>query len=85
MGESGDKKALFYKRLKIAGFLSFIPVILAAGPLGGYFIGSFLEKKFGLGYYASLGLTAIGFLASAWEAVRIVRMALKTDEKSPNG
>lgn len=85
MTEPGDKKALFYKWLKIGGLLSFIPVVLAAGPLGGYFIGSFLEKRFGLGYYASLGLTAIGFMASAWEAVRIVRLALKTDEKSPNG
>ncbi|MDD5085692.1 MAG: AtpZ/AtpI family protein [Candidatus Omnitrophica bacterium] len=85
MTEPGDKKTLFYKWLKIGGLLSFIPVVLAAGPLGGYFIGSFLEKRFGLGYYVSLGLTAIGFLASAWEAVRIVRLALKTDEKSPNG
>ena len=38
----------FYKGVKVVGFVSFIPFILAAGPLTGYFIGTFLQKKFNL-------------------------------------
>ena len=73
-------KAEVYKWVKIGGILSFIPFVLVAGPLGGYFLGDYLEKKFGLGSYVSLICITIGFLVSVRETIRIVKMALRTEE-----
>ena len=69
-----------YKWIKIGGLLSFIPVIMAAGPLGGYFCADYLEKRFGLPGFTSGIFIIIGFIASARETVRIIKLALKTEE-----
>ena len=68
-----------YKWIKIGGLLSFIPVIMAAGPLGGYFCGDYLQKRFGLPNFTSAICITIGFIASARETVKIIRLALKTE------
>ena len=68
-----------YKWIKIGGLLSFIPVIMAAGPVGGYFCGDYLQKRFGLPNSTSVVCITIGFIASARETVRIIRLALKTE------
>ena len=70
-----------YKWIKIGGLLSFIPVIMAAGPLGGYFCADYLEKRFNLPSYTSLIFITIGFIASARETIRIIRLALKTEKE----
>lgn len=71
----------FYKRLKIAGMISFIPVVLAAGPLAGYFAGSYLEKKFGLGPFVSFFAIGLGSVASAIEVVKIIRRVVRIDAR----
>ena len=79
------QKEDLYKRIKIAGMISFIPMVLAAGPLGGYIIGTYIKNKFNLSsvvLYISIG---IGFIASITEAVRIIRLVLKVDTKAKNG
>ena len=70
-----------YKRVKIAGMISFIPVMLAAGPLGGYFIGDFLENKFNLPSYMTYIFIALGAIAGIRETVRIIRLVLNIDKK----
>ena len=70
-----------YRWLKIGGLLSFIPFVLAAGPLAGYFFGGYLEKKFSLPNFVSVIFITIGFFASAKETIKIIRLALKTEEK----
>lgn len=70
-----------YKWIKIGGLLSFIPFVLVAGPLGGYFIGNYLEKRFGLPAYVSLILIALGFIGSAMEIVKIIKAALRSEGK----
>jgi hypothetical protein len=75
------KKQEFYKRIKIAGMISFIPVILAAGPLAGFFLGSYLEKQFGFGSYISLISIAMGIVASVTEVIRIIRSVSRIEEK----
>ena len=78
----GDKhKADLYRWIKIGGLLSFLPFVLVAGPMAGYFLGNYLEKKFGLPVYVSIVLVTIGFIASLKESIRIIRMALKTQEE----
>ena len=70
-----------YKWIKIGGLLSFIPVIMAAGPVGGYFCGDYLQKRFGLPNYTSPIVITIGFIARARETIRIIKMALKTEKE----
>ena len=70
-----------YKWIKIGGLLSFIPVVMAAGPLGGYFCADYLEKRFGLPGFTSAIFITVGFIASARETIRIIRFALKTEKE----
>lgn len=75
------KKTDFYKLIKIWGFVSFIPVILAVSPLAGYFFGEYLEKKFGGQPYISIALFAFGFIAGAKEVIRILGIINALDKK----
>lgn len=76
------KKAEFYRLAKVWGLISFIPFILAAGPLAGYFLGDYLEKKIGFAPYLTLLCMALGFASSAMEIAKILKIIHKTDEKS---
>jgi F0F1-type ATP synthase assembly protein I len=73
-------KGKLYKRIKIAGLISFIPIILAVSPLGGYFLGEYLQNKFGLGLHAILIFTSLGFLAAIFEIVRIIRLVIRIEK-----
>jgi hypothetical protein len=75
------KKDQLYQGVKIAGMISFIPFALAAGPLGGYFLGSYLEKRFALGHYVSLITISIGLLTGIIETVRIIKSVYKIENK----
>ena len=70
-----------YKWIKIGGLLSFIPIIMAAGPLAGYLVSDYLEKRFGLPGFTSIICITIGFIASISETVKIIRLALKTEDE----
>lgn len=74
-----NKKKIVYKWIRIAGLLSFIPFVLAAGPLGGYFLGSYLEKRFALPYYITLIFIAMGLIGSTFETVKIIRIVLRAE------
>jgi hypothetical protein len=69
-----------YKWIKIGGLLSFIPVLMAAGPMAGYFLGDILRKKFGLPYFTTAICVAIGFITSVYETIKIIKIALKEEE-----
>lgn len=73
------KKTDLYKWIKIAGILSFIPFVLAAGPIAGFFAADFLEKRFGLPQYTTIILVTIGFVGSVRETVRIIKIALRAE------
>ena len=60
--------------------MSFIPVVMAAGPLAGYFLADYLEKKLGLPDFISTICIVTGFAASARETVKIIKLALKAEE-----
>lgn len=76
------KKAEFYRLAKVWGLISFIPAVLAAGPLAGYFLGDYLERKIGFAPYLSLLCLALGFVTSVREIIKILKLIHKTDEKS---
>ncbi|HOX09579.1 MAG TPA: AtpZ/AtpI family protein [Candidatus Omnitrophota bacterium] len=79
MREESNKKAEFYKLTKVWGLLSFVPVVLAAGPLAGYFLGEFLEKKIGFAPYLSLVFMGLGFYTSVREIIKILKIIHKDD------
>ena len=71
----------FYKRIKIAGMISYIPVMLAAPALAGFFLGDYLQKKFNLPFYISIFCIGLGLIIGIRESIRIIRLALKMESK----
>lgn len=75
------RKADFYKSVKTIGLVTFIPFTLAAGPLSGYFLGDFIQKKFNLPFGIVLFSIAVGFISGAMEVVRILKVIARMDKK----
>ncbi|MDD5422876.1 MAG: AtpZ/AtpI family protein [Candidatus Omnitrophota bacterium] len=81
MAIDGKRRSGVYRWIKIGGLLSFLPFVMAAGPLGGYFLGDYLEKRFGSPSYVSLIFITLGFIGSVAETVKIVKAALQAEKK----
>ena len=75
------QKEDLYKGVKTVGFVSFIPFMLAAGPLSGYFVGDFLQKKFNLSVYVVWVSIVFGFAVGVMEMVKILRVLTKMNKK----
>ncbi|MDD5116182.1 MAG: hypothetical protein PHW98_03865 [Candidatus Omnitrophica bacterium] len=75
------QKEDLYKGVKTAGLVSFIPFMLAAGPLSGYFVGTFLQEKFNLSYLTVLFGVFFGFLSAVFEIIRILKVIGRTNKK----
>ena len=75
------QKEDFYKGVKTVGFVSFIPFMLAAGPLTGYFIGTFLQKKFNLSSWVVLLALVFGFLVAITEIIKILKAVARVNKK----
>ncbi|MDD5128409.1 MAG: AtpZ/AtpI family protein [Candidatus Omnitrophica bacterium] len=75
------QKEDLYKGIKTVGFVSFIPFMLAAGPLSGYFVGDFLQKKFNLSRWIVLFGIVFGFLAAIIEIVKILKAIGRVSKK----
>jgi hypothetical protein len=75
------QKEDFYKGVKTVGFITFIPFMLAAGPLSGYFVGDFLQKRFNLSHYVVLTSIAFGFILGVMEMVRILKIVTRMNKK----
>jgi hypothetical protein len=70
-----------YKLIKIAGVASFIPLLLASGPVAGYLAGEYFVKKFNAGIWVYFICIGAGFLASLIEIVRLIKFVLQVDKK----
>jgi len=70
-----------YKQYKQIGLLTTIPFLLAAGPILGYLIGSFLDKKFGTEPYLMILFITFGFIASGKQVYNIIVRAIKENNK----
>lgn len=82
MSQGNKRKSDLYKWIKIGGLLSFLPFVLVAGPIGGFLLGSYLEHRFGLPAYVSIALITVGFIASLKETIKIIKIALQTQDKA---
>ncbi len=76
-----EKKGL-YKRIKIAGMLSSIPLILVGTIFAGYLLGNYLEQKFPQATFATLICIVAAILLSIAESVRIIRLVVKIEKKN---
>ena len=75
------EKEDIYKGIRTVGFVTFIPFMLAAGPLSGYFLGSFLQKKFHLSSYVVLTSVVFGFVIGVMETVKILKAISRMNKK----
>ena len=71
----------FYKRIKIAGMISYIPIMLAVSPLAGFFLRDYLQKKFHLPFYFLIICIAMGIVVGIKESIRIIRLTREIDKK----
>lgn len=72
-----EKKDEYYSYLRQAGIYTVIPIILALGPIIGYFIGNFLDRKLHTEPYLMILFLIFGFIASGKEVYRLVKKAMK--------
>jgi F0F1-type ATP synthase assembly protein I len=67
-------------RERLAGFkqvslLTAIPIILAVGPLIGWWAGSYLDRRFGSEPYLMVLFIVLGFVASGRETWKLIKLA----------
>lgn len=70
-----------YRSVKIIGFILYIPLILAAGPLMGLEAGRFFIEKWGWPGMTPLVLAGLGFLAGVIESFKLARRALEIESQ----
>jgi len=75
------QKEDLYKGIKTVGFVTFIPLMLAAGPLSGYFAGDFIQKKFNLSPHVVLFSVAIGFVVGVMETIKILKTVARMNKR----
>jgi len=64
-----------YLAIRRAGLLTTIPVLLAASPIIGFFIGRFLDNKLGTDPAMSIVFLILGFAAGAVQVAKVVKQA----------
>ena len=69
-GKDNKEKIRLYGQLSLIGI---IPAIMAIGPLLGFFIGKWIDKKLGTEPYVMGVLILLGFIAAGTEIYRIVK------------
>lgn len=69
------------RNLRAIGLLGVIPMLIGVGPMIGYFIGDWLDGKFGTGPYLMILFIAIGFGAAVKETIKIIKEADRKPEE----
>jgi hypothetical protein len=69
-----------YRGVKIIGLVTFIPFMMAAGPLTGYFTGVFLQEKFNLSSYVVFISVGFGFLVAITEVIKILKAIARANK-----
>lgn len=77
-----SKGGVLYKYIRVAGLVSSLPFILAAGPFAGFFIGDYLKQKFNLQEYIIYIFIVLGAASSLNTTVRIIIMLKNTSKRS---
>ncbi len=70
-----------YWMMRQVGLLTTIPLLLAVSPIIGFFIGSFLDKRFNTDPIFTIVFLVIGFIAGARQVMNVVRKTSKDKKK----
>ena len=76
------------KLVRQVGIVTTIPMIFAAGPLVGYWLGQFVDQRFQSDPWGKVCFALLGFAASIKQVTSIIRQWIKEtneDEGSKNG
>lgn len=68
------------RNLRAIGLLGVIPMMIGVGPMVGYFIGDWLDNKFGTGPYLMIVFIILGFGAAVKETIKIIKQANRESE-----
>lgn len=82
-GASPEKKK--GARYGAAGLYMAIPTMLLAGPLVGYFLGSWADTKLATDPYLTLVGLVLGFVAAGRETYMLIRKAQRIEEEESEG
>ena len=63
------------------GLVTTIPMILAAGPLVGFWIGQWGDMRFGTDPWGKVFVSLLGFAASVKQVVSIIHRWIKDEER----
>ncbi len=69
----------FYAQVKQIGVLTTIPIVLLAGPVVGFWIGGWIDRKALIYPWFTIIFVALGFLASGREVLRMLKQVLKDE------
>ncbi len=64
-----------YRFVHQVGLFTAIPVVLVAGPAIGFFIGDYIDRKFGTAPWFMFFFIAIGFVASIRQTIEFINKA----------
>ncbi len=73
MVKNGNEKN--YRYIRQVGLLTTIPVMLLSGPLIGFLIGNYIDKRFGTAPWFMVLFVCIGFVASIRQTIAIIKKA----------
>ena len=76
-----ENKPAFYSQVKQLGILTTVPIILLIGPVVGFWIGGWVDRKINTYPWVTIILTLMGFLASGREVARLLKEALREGDK----
>ena len=57
------------------GLLTMIPVMLLSGPLIGFLVGNYIDKRFGTAPWFMVLFVCLGFVASIRQTIAIIKKA----------
>ena len=72
MNKKRDNKYSTYRQI---GILTTIPILMAVGPILGYYIGDFLDKKLGTVPYLMVVFIFFGFVAAGKGVYNLIKRA----------
>ncbi|MFH1335528.1 MAG: AtpZ/AtpI family protein [Candidatus Zixiibacteriota bacterium] len=76
MKKKTDDKYSTYRQI---GILTTIPFLLAVGPVLGYYIGEFLDRKLNTTPYLMIVFIIFGFVASGKGVYNLIKKASQSD------
>ncbi|HAS18335.1 MAG TPA: hypothetical protein DCR39_10845 [Nitrospiraceae bacterium] len=77
---NGDENR--YRFIRQLGMLTTIPFVLLSGPVIGFFIGDYIDKRFGTAPWFMVALVILGLIASARQTIQIINRAGKDNNKN---